>query len=359
MKRIAVFTIQSENYGNRLQNYAVNKVLEKMNYKVENLQTQSIKDIARDVIERHPHASKHKLALLVYAMMKRRIEAITNSKKRKFYLFNKKMRYSSNVISPNCISRNLNRKYDAFVVGSDQVWNTTFSKIVSINSFLPFEHSDKIAFSASFGLDEIPYNQEIISCLNSFKALSVREEAGANIIKKLTGREATVLVDPTMLLTAEEWRKISKKPKKGKEGYALTYFLSPKSEEAKKQLEEIKNNREVYELLDLEDKVIGDAGPAEFIWLFDHADIILTDSFHACVFSFLFDKPFVLYDRNWNNGNMNSRLMTLLKKFHLERKYANSDVKNSLWEHDYKEGYNQLELEKKKAYTFLKNALGE
>ena len=144
-----------------------------------------------------------------------------------------------------------------------------------------------------------------------------------------------------------------------KESYILTYFLSPKCEEAIKQLEEIQDNRCVYELLNPKDAVAGSAGPSEFIWLFDHADLILTDSFHACVFSFLFNKPFLVYDRNWTECSMNSRLDTLLKKFHLERKYASSGLGNNIWEHNYEEGYKQLEKERLKAITFLKNALEE
>ena len=122
-------------------------------------------------------------------------------------------------------------------------------------------------------------------------------------------------------------------------------------------MEEIREDKEVYELLNPNDKVAGTVGPSEFLWLFDHADIILTDSFHACVFSFLFNKPFIVYDRNWDGGNMNSRLETLLSKFSLERKYANSGIENDIWEHDYTEGYKELEIERKKSIEFLKKAL--
>ena len=142
-----------------------------------------------------------------------------------------------------------------------------------------------------------------------------------------------------------------------KNGYILTYFLSPKCEDANNQLEEIRHGRKVYELLDAGNWVAGAAGPAEFLWLFDHSDLVLTDSFHACVFSFLFNKPFVVYDRNWTEGNMNSRLETLLGKFHLERKYASSGLENDIWEHNYEDGYKQLELERQKATDFLKKAL--
>lgn len=87
--------------------------------------------------------------------------------------------------------------------------------------------------------------------------------------------------------------------------------------------------------------------------------MILTDSFHACVFSFLFNKPFNVYDRNWKEGNMNSRLETFLSKFHLERKYANSRLENNIWEHEYSEGYAILEEERNNAIDFLKKALVE
>ena len=120
-----------------------------------------------------------------------------------------------------------------------------------------------------------------------------------------------------------------------------------------------KDTRDVYELLNAEDAVTRASDPCEFLWLFDHADLVLTDSFHACIFSFLFNKPFLVYDRNWTDGNMNSRLETLLKKFHLERKYASAGLENDIWEHDYTDGYKQLALERQKATDFLNKALGD
>lgn len=350
MNKIAILTIQCNNYGNRLQNYATQKIIEGIGCEVCSLLS-----------------FKQRYKNKIYTMMKSLYYDLrfflNDDFDSNFYKFNKRVKlaqYDYIRLEDYCVGN-----YDAVIVGSDQIWNTNFT-FINENFFLPFKQANKIAFSASFGVDSIPYNQKIVDCLKDFKALSVREDAGAKIIKDLTGRDATVLVDPTMLLTVEEWRKVAKKPRgvketketeKPKEGYILTYFLSPKCDEAKKKLEEIKGNREVYELLNPEDKVAGTAGPSEFLWLFDHADLILTDSFHACVFSFLFDKPFIVYDRNWDEGNMNSRLETLLSKFQLERKYANSGLQNDIWEHDYEEGYKQLEFEREKALKFLREAL--
>ena len=76
------------------------------------------------------------------------------------------------------------------------------------------------------------------------------------------------------------------------------------------------------------------------------------------MFSFLFNKPFIVFDRNWQEESTNSRIETLLHTFHLERKYINSCLENNIWEHDYTEGYKQLEIEREKAIKYLKEALG-
>lgn len=332
MKKVAIYTIQTHNYGNRLQNYATQEVLKKLSFSPITIKNM----IPNDILSNTKRIIK---------------KTFFTDRRASFFKFDDNIKYERKSFNVNQVS-----KYHAFLVGSDQVWNTTF-KFITDDFFLPFSHNKKIAFSASFGLDSIPYDEHIADYLNDFKALSVREDSGVRIIKEFTGRDSTVLVDPTMLLSKNEWRTVSKKPKGAKEGYILTYFLSPKCDDAAKKLEDIKGGREVYELLNPNDEIAGKAGPSEFLWLIEHADMILTDSFHACVFSFLFGKPFIVYDRNWNEGNMNSRLKTLLSKFHLERKYASSGLENDLWEHDYSEGYKQLETEREKAFTFLRNAL--
>ena len=352
-KTIGVVTIfdSSGNIGNKLQNYAVINIYTHMGFDARTLATEkypsvlflfklNIKEIIRGVVKGNKRFNPYKISRII-----------------RFRKFDKHLNVDFSMLNLKKIN------YDYYSVGSDQVWNPNFYKYDLRRKdyyFLTFaENLKKISFSPSFSVENIPKDWEewFKTNLKDFKALSVREDAGAKIIKGLTGRDATVLVDPTMLLTVDEWRKVSKKPKGAKEGYVLTYFLSPKCNEAAKQLEEIRDEREVYELLNPDDKVAGKAGPSEFLWLFDHTDIILTDSFHACVFSFLFNKPFIVYDRNWDEGNMNSRLETLLSKFHLERKYVGSGVKKDIWEHDYEEGYKQLELERKKAMDFLKKAL--
>lgn len=361
MRTIEIITINDLlNYGNRLQNYAIQHILSEKGFYPENIVDETIFPEMSNNVFGLKTCVKRVLYLFRYLLggsLKTKIIKWNNqiTRKENFNEFNKFVNYSRikvknlELTKIPCVD-----KY--FIVGSDQVWNPYFS-ISPVTLLENVKCENKIAFSASFGVESITYDKRLSDCFDDFKAISVREEAGAKIIKDLTGKDATVLVDPTMLLTTDEWVKVSKKPKGAEEGYILTYFLSPKCDEAIKKLNEIRTGKEVYELLNPEDEIAGSAGPSEFLWLFNHAECILTDSFHACVFSFLFNKPFVVYDRNLDGENMNSRLETLLSKFHIERKYANSGLPNEIWEHDYTEGYKQLEIERKKAIDFLKKAL--
>ncbi len=357
-RKIALYTIQSMNYGNRLQNYALYRTLIKMNFEVQTLKTSSDKD--NRILFEQKHVKLKKLSFLhkYFSNVKKIIRfLLIKDLIHNFSCFNKLIKYSKDYISIRDYTDNIEKKYDYFIVGSDQVWNTDFQDLVSINSFLPFKHNNKIAYAASFGKETAQLNTQMIDALREFKYISVRENAGAKIVKDLIGRDVPVVIDPTLLITKDEWKKIEKKTCNVQDGYILTYFLSPMCTEAANKLKEISNGKEVVQLLNRSDEVGGKAGPSEFLWLINHADIILTDSFHACVFSFLFDKPFVVYNRNWNECNMNSRLLTLLSMFHLERKYNNSGLENDIWEHDYTDGYKQLEIEREKALNFLQNAL--
>ena len=358
MKKIALYTIQSINYGNRLQNYASQEIIKSLGYDVMTLRNSPKESEVKLQLELRPYLYVIKPILPLISYVKTYIFGFFNiNKSNNYRLFNKKIKFASEYIGVEGYSNNL-KKYDAVIAGSDQIWNTEFS-FVSRNSFFPFEHPCKISFSSSFGTENIPSDIEIAKSLKKFKRISVREDAGAKIINNLIGENVEVLVDPTMLLTIEEWKKVSKKPRGfNNKLYVLTYFLSPKSEKALEQLNKLKKEGlQVYELFDNNNIVTRCAGPSEFLYLIENAAIILTDSFHACVFSFLYNKPFIIYDRNKKGSTMNSRINTLLKKFKIERKYENSGLENDIWEHDYAEGYEILKKEKEKSINFLKRAL--
>src|SRR5690606_28828615 len=172
-------------------------------------------------------------------------------------------------ISDDNIPEGLSAKYSYFITGSDQVWNPNYIGDSSIY-FLAFaEKHKRIAFAPSFGVSEIEpeYVEKFKKWLSGMYRLSVREDDGSKIIKDLTGKDAPVLVDPTLLLTKEKWLSIAKEAaNKPKGKYLLTYFLGEVSNDYKKQIENIvkKNGLEVINLGDIREKETYETGPSEF-----------------------------------------------------------------------------------------------
>ena len=194
-----------------------------------------------------------------------------------------------------------------------------------------------------------------------FKAISVREDKGKEIIEDLTGRkDIEVLVDPTMLLTSDEWDKVAKRPEQlQRDKYILTYFLGELSDSRKKEIQRIakENDCEVINLLDENDAFFA-TGPSEFLYLEKNAFLICTDSFHSSIFAILYNRPFVIFNREGNVQGMNSRIETLLSKFKLEnREYNGKNITNENLHHDYTEAYKILEQEREKSKNFLQKAL--
>lgn len=348
MKKIGILTINDDiNYGNRLQNYAVQQYLRKNDCIVETINNQK-GNVGKNVIKKK-----------VKAFIKQFIPKNKFKRENCFNKFNKYIKFSRNYIDINNIPSNLSDKYDYFFTGSDQVWNPTFGRMTDID-FITFANKEKRnSFSASFGISEIPEEMKEYykSKLNNMNNISVREDRGKEIIEELTGRsDVDVLVDPTMLLTSEEWDYVSKKPKQlKKDRYILNYFLGEVSEERKTEICRVakENNCEVINLLDKNSEFYG-TGPSEFLYLEKNAFCICTDSFHSSVFAILYNRPFIVFDREDSNAKMNSRLETLINKFNLKNRRFDGRITNENLNHNYEEAYKILEKERKKTDTFLK-----
>lgn len=359
--RITVVTIvdTNSNYGNRLQNYAVQEILRGMGATTQTICFQgefiSFKQKLKCLFQK---ATAYKLpGSKIYWRCIAPRQII-------FSKFNDKYINTLKIRSINDITKDSS---DYYVVGSDQVWNPQWYDETSLKKdiyLLTFASADKkVCFSPSFGTESLPekWIPWFKKYLSDFPRISVREEAGARIVKELTGKTAEVLIDPTMMLDASEWLKIAKKPPKVnfEKSYILTYFLGGRSDRVNQDLERYakENNLKIYNLLDYEQPDIYVSGPSEFVYLIANASLIMTDSFHACVFSFLFQKPFLVYRREGKENNMMSRIDTLLEKFDLKRKYVDSGLSNDIFESDYVIGYHQLIQERKKVIDFLKKSM--
>lgn len=229
---------------------------------------------------------------------------------------------------------------DAVVVGSDQLWRP--SNIVGCYYTLEFVPDDikKISFSTSFGVPELPsrLHKHAKKFLSRIEYISVREDSGAEIVKKESGRDATVVCDPTMMLTAEEWMHIQEEKPFAEGKYILMYLMgdNPEQREFVRRLSKATGCR-IIGLLhgatyisydeDVADEKPYNVGPSEFINLIRYAEYVCTDSFHCCVFSILNSTKFFVF-RRWPDGSKfsaNDRLYTLLKFTGLERRMLMGD----------------------------------
>lgn len=353
------------NYGNRLQNYATEYILKQLGHEPHTLILREFSD--KDIIKLFLRMKNVALNWNWKQETNDFVKSLDELEKKKYNRFKAFSDASLNIKKYSYWKRfpqKLNSRYNMFFAGSDQIWNPYTWQAHSWEFLMFADKKKRNSWAASFGVSELGEKEETIKVyLNEMNNISVREDDGAKIVEKLTGRKAELLIDPTLMLSTNEWLEISSKPEQVEDckPFILTYFLGKRGINVDLTIADYigDSNVNVFHLNDKESKNVYTSGPSEFIWLFSHADLILTDSFHACVFAFLFNKPFVVYDREGTNNKMNSRINTFLAKFHLERKYANSGIQNVMWEHEYAEGYEQLEIERKKVMDFLQEALGD
>lgn len=258
---------------------------------------------------------------------------------------------------------------DYFILGSDQVWNPLWyqhpwKKEMFLLTFAPPEK--RICVAPSFGITVLPgeWTEWFKKNLMDFPQLAVREEDGAKIIKDLTGKDAYVMIDPTLMIDADTWEKMAEKPKnvETERDYVLVYVLGEITNTMKKNIDyfEKSQNCKIYYLLQPIDANLYKSDPGNFLYLVKHAKIVITDSFHACVFSFLLERPFLVYERGGDAPKMGSRISTLLKTLKLENRYVSeNDVKNveEILNVDYSEGKRIIKEKKKETIAFLKRRL--
>lgn len=345
MKKIAIVTINdTNNYGNRLQNYALQEFVKKFGFECETIY------FKEKILQRTKILVKNIIKFFLPTWHTKRVKEI------KFKNFNK--RYINQKGKNDKELAIVKNEYAYFIVGSDQVWNYTYMKNLE-KYFLPYaKYEQTISYAASFGVSTVEeeYKEIVKNGLNNIKYLSIREEKGREIIKELTNREAEVLVDPTLLINRREWQNIEMKPRllEGKK-YILLYFLG--ENEYINQMKEIakKYKLELIDITNVKQRKYYTFNPNEFIYLFNHAELIYTDSFHACVFSIIFNKPFFVFDRKQKDvKSMNSRLDTLLKMFRQQKRKINRIEDNEeIFNCNYINVEEILESERKRSKDFF------
>lgn len=375
--RIGILTLPLHtNYGGILQAYALQTVLERKGHKV----------VVFDTPNEYSLPPLWKLPLC----FAKRIVMKCLGKSQEIFLerhLNHERHVIAQYIQPfvdNHIHRKVIRSfkelkatdYDAIVVGSDQVWRAIYFSPMWFhqpidNAFLAFAENwnvKRLAYAASFGTNEWEYtDEETLRCkelIGKFNAISLREEGGVELCRKYFNVMVQHVLDPTMLLSVDDYMALFRKCNTSKShGNLLVYVLDETSELSElvndivteKHLVpfSVNNPYEADENKPLEDRI----KPSVETWLrgFFDAELIVTDSFHACVFSIIFNKQFIVVG---NKSRGMSRFESLLKMFGLEDRLVNGcDDFLKLSAINYDLVYEKYRVLKDISYSFLKDNL--
>lgn len=385
-KKVGIVTLNSENYGNVLQNYAVQETINELGFSAETVKNTTRFGRFMPNTERANKFTPKYIKTYILNQLNYRYN-IKNSGKGIFrtLLFCRKNQahlavakkarkeafanFSYNFINWSSETLDINKpwtdeqtnRYDFFVAGSDQVWNPTYPSTSSIN-FLQFAPKQKrVTFSPSFGINKIPESleQDYSKWLSEIPFLSVREEQGKKIIKELCGRDATVLCDPTMCISKEKWLSIAQKPDfDTTKPYILTYFLGDRTKSYDIYIEKIakEHDLDIINLFDVLDLVHYAVSPQELIYLINNAKLVCTDSFHGTVFSIIMNTDFVTFSRNESGNSMHSRIDTLLSTFGLQERNYNILSLENLFKTNFSNTDSTLNKKRNEVFEFLKNA---
>lgn len=228
--------------------------------------------------------------------------------------------------------------YDGYIVGSDQVWRPMyFPEKIEIAYLCFAQQADsikRIAYAASFGTDEWEYTTEQTACcaklLERFDGVSVREDVAVEMCRNNFGCEAVHVLDPTLLLTVADYQTLYLKQQLPSHIDGLLVYILDETDGKKDVIRKVSdttgykpfrvNAKQEDRTAPLKERI----APSVEKWLkgFDDAAFVVTDSFHACVFSILYHKPFIVYG---NRSRGMSRFDSLLNLFGLEERFISSD----------------------------------
>lgn len=260
--------------------------------------------------------------------------------------------------------------FDGFVCGSDQIWRNPNVGFY----FLDFaqEAQKRVAYAPSFGVSQIPAEQQNLYAerLGKIDFISVRETEGAAIIRNLTGQDVPVVLDPTLLLRAEEWRSMEQEPSKRlPKEYVLNFTVQNTMGcfQVAKQAARLLN----LPLVAIDDtrrlafnsktQKYYDLGPKEWLYVVDRASYVVTSSFHGTAFAINFQKPFITVCQGTQTRSTNSRMLSLSRLLGLETRlvFPKAEITRDFLRCEYSNSVLQnLEAERQKSRDYLAESIG-
>lgn len=342
--KIGILTVAlHNNYGGLLQAYALQLVLKRLGHTPIMLRRESTNVKLRFL---------RVLKKVVYCLCGK--HAVTNRDRKQIEINTSEfIRQYIQPLSPELTSTKALRDYtrkqslEGLVVGSDQVWRPIYSPCIS-NFFFDFAKDlpvqKRLSYAASFGVNTWDFSrsqtEQCKSLIGLFDAVSVREQSGVELCKKFLNTDAQFVLDPTLLLDKEDYETIVKdRGEPTREGQLFIYVLD-QTKTKKSLVAQIagQTGYEVYNCMpQLQDyQELTKKNVSQFVfprvttWLrsFMDAKMVVTDSFHGCIFSILFNRPFWVIP-NENRGT--TRFHSLLKFFHLENRIVTPDCGTFNW----------------------------
>ena len=344
MKKIGILTYYygNYNYGGLLQAYALTEYLLSNGYDAEQICFIPPKKDNGNVdfktrLRWKLSALKGKALRLFTKIRYKNILRSIEERNRAFLNFTEIIKHSDKVYDRNTLSET-NGIYDIFIAGRDQIWNLLWYSPEYFLSFVD-EGKTKVSYAASLPQRELTPEQEKIvkRHLSDFTAVSVRESQAVDLLKTID-IPSSLTIDPTLLLTRDAWDKVCTE-RKVKDRYVFCYFLTNNDVErnAAKEFAEKKNLKivtlphltgMVWEDLEFGDIQLYDISPFDFISLIKHAEYVITDSFHAAVFSNIYEKQYFVFGRK-GGEYMNSRITSLLFLFDAGKRFCNTRENNA------------------------------
>jgi hypothetical protein len=204
---------------------------------------------------------------------------------------------------------------DAYICGSDQIWNASKQRGIDPVYFLPFGASDirRVSFAASFGRPHVPprFQAEVGELLGGLDAISVRERSGVDIVRDLAGRDAAWVPDPTLMVDDGYPEAI---PPERDGDYIFSYTL--RSRDLVSEIEQDLGQRlglEVVSPATVRAAHGATPGPLEWLGYIKHSRFVITNSYHGTLFSIIFRRPFAFVGLPGNKAAFNERALSILE----------------------------------------------
>ena len=371
MKKVGIITIHKiNNYGSVLQAYALQRVCNEMGYTVEiidyNFPNQAHTD-NKYAVHQDTQATEPRLIKMLYALeLVRQHKGIGHFVKQYHNLSIREYN------SPDDLALNP-PQYDIYITGSDQLWNPRYCNgdPAFMLHFAP-DVALRISYAASIGADSIPneLKSQYKKLLSQYAHISVRENSGVNVIRDVVGKDATVVLDPSLLLNKDQWNEIASPDRQYKKKYILCYFLNytfnafPYVDKLAQYIQKqtgyelVRVARPPHHLCAQHTHYRIGASPEEFLALVRDAEMILTTSFHGTAFAVNYGKPVFTVVKD--KGASDSRQISLMHNVGLDSQVlsVNDEMPDaSRFSYDVAAEQNRLEHLRRESKDYLKTAL--